>query len=759
MFLSSFVAIWPVLADPGLVLRQVWNKKLFLCQWQQLQCARWPSDDRCHFVCKFVLNHLGPFSMRLIWSELTYTYRKKWYHEMIYHRKIPGDKQILLAQSGHIESGTTTAIIGPSGAGKTTLLNIISGRLGIGVQPSWFVKLFTGPLTETVHSESVTGKVAVRFDTPNMEEDKARFRIGFVPHKDNLLSQCTIRETLIFAMKMNDEKGQWNLSSVERVETILALFKLNSVAETRISKLTTLQNKFTSIAAEMVSNPQVLVLEGPTEDLDWNDSGQVIKILSKVTQKLNVATACTMYNTPFDLLCEFDKLYIFSKLGSCVYFDRPQKLVPTLINCRFPVPPDVNPGEYAVEIAGGKFGLDNLTSLTIIAAKATESDALLETDVPIAQLNCHRIVAPFSRQVWLLFTRSFFRQIFRSRVALFKLLWPLIAVLCLSNIYQSYPGLEDGCWATIMMNNTHHQYQEKLKSLNSNISLIISALLLFSIVPCATNVMGVQAELLTARKEIKNSWYSIYAYSMGRMFVDLVMTTVTVAPAAICLYYSSKQIEGTERVYIFVWTLVVYANTWSSKGFVFSTLLAPGILGLIFTVVLEFIAMFLTGSQVKRERFFCLLKALNPLSDAKMAFELMVLSVYGYGRCVPSNETVDSSVNYNVNYIFEPGRMHPLEIAYEFWPKNDTCELSNATHMEPLFNETFRLTEKDFSTKDDWSDHKFSYILSLWDIRDSELFVRFLVIALKYLLVRVVVYFRLLYTFKVLMKFDEFDGN
>src|SRR6185437_15115300 len=97
--------------------------------------------------------------------------------------------------------------------------------------------------------------------------DSKNCRISFVPQFEHFFKQFSVRETLLFASKMN------NLNQHGfRVEKTLQSLDLMLVADNLLSQLSGGQMKRVSLGVELISRPSVLILDEPTSGLDSDNS-------------------------------------------------------------------------------------------------------------------------------------------------------------------------------------------------------------------------------------------------------------------------------------------------------------------------------------------------------------------------------------------------------------------------------------------------------------------------------------------------------
>ncbi|WOV84982.1 ABC transporter ATP-binding protein [Sporosarcina jeotgali] len=161
------------------------------------------------------------------------------------------------------EEGEFIAIMGPSGSGKTTLLNLIStidlptyGRIAVnGIEP------------ETLN-----------------QNDLALFRrrnLGFVFQTINLLQMLTVEENLVLPLTLD------RVAVPEMKRRIAALadkLSLNEILSRRPDELSGGQAQRTAVGRALIHEPELILADEPTGNLDSKSARDVLELLSKINK-------------------------------------------------------------------------------------------------------------------------------------------------------------------------------------------------------------------------------------------------------------------------------------------------------------------------------------------------------------------------------------------------------------------------------------------------------------------------------------------
>lgn len=149
---------------------------------------------------------------------------------------VRGGTVVLPGLSVTIPRGRVVGLLGPSGSGKSTLLRAI-----VGVQ-----KVAGG-------SVEVLGEPA--------GSAGLRRRVGYVTQAPSVYADLSVRENVAYF-------GGLVGAGAQAVESAIAAVDLGSYADRRVEKLSGGQRSRVSLAAALVGDPEVLILDEPTVGLD-----------------------------------------------------------------------------------------------------------------------------------------------------------------------------------------------------------------------------------------------------------------------------------------------------------------------------------------------------------------------------------------------------------------------------------------------------------------------------------------------------------
>ncbi len=175
--------------------------------------------------------------------------------------KIYGNKKVIKTHalkgvSIEIPQGSFSCLIGPSGHGKSTLLHLIGG-LDKPTSGSVFIDdINISEMSDAALSE-LRGK-----------------KIGFVFQFFNLLQNLTALENIQTAMMFGKNSSK---EQQEKAEELLELVGLSDKAHSKPNELSGGQQQRVSIARALANDPDILLMDEPTGNLDSQSEEEVLE--------------------------------------------------------------------------------------------------------------------------------------------------------------------------------------------------------------------------------------------------------------------------------------------------------------------------------------------------------------------------------------------------------------------------------------------------------------------------------------------------
>lgn len=170
-----------------------------------------------------------------------------------------GDKVAVNDISFDVYQGEVFGFLGPNGAGKTTTIKVIVGLL----QPT-------------------SGTVKVAGYDVQTQSMLAKASSGYVPDTPNLYAKLSGRELLRFVGDLfNMDRSQVG----HRIDELLRMFDLTAAADDTVDSYSHGMQQKTSLAAALMHDPKVLILDEPTVGLDPKSARLIKDILRQLADR------------------------------------------------------------------------------------------------------------------------------------------------------------------------------------------------------------------------------------------------------------------------------------------------------------------------------------------------------------------------------------------------------------------------------------------------------------------------------------------
>jgi len=181
-----------------------------------------------------------------------------------------------------VRQGRAVGVVGPNGSGKTTFLRILS-----------------------VNSFPTEG--SVKYKNIDIHKQPAEYLkyVGLVHDEETLPDHLTASELLEWVLR---NRNLWDASSNKKIEDVFDQLSLDARNE-QIGTFSTGMKKKTQIAAALISNPELLIMDEPLRGLDKETRVVVMDLLKDVKSKNTTIFMSSHYvneeNELFDEMIQF----------------------------------------------------------------------------------------------------------------------------------------------------------------------------------------------------------------------------------------------------------------------------------------------------------------------------------------------------------------------------------------------------------------------------------------------------------------------
>lgn len=206
------------------------------------------------------------------------------------YRAVKGeDKTIFNNLNLNIHKGEKIALIGSNGAGKSTLMKMMTGLL----KPSKGEVLLKGESIRNTKPEKLSKYVSLVYQNP-----------------EDMFIKDSIEQDIAYAMKVRNESN-WE----SRTKELLERFRLTEIKERDGRLLSGGQMRRASLAIGIALNPEILLLDEPTANLDIATRKEIMRTLNDmkhITETVMIATH------DMQLVCEWAERIIVLCQGQVV---------------------------------------------------------------------------------------------------------------------------------------------------------------------------------------------------------------------------------------------------------------------------------------------------------------------------------------------------------------------------------------------------------------------------------------------------------
>ncbi len=169
-----------------------------------------------------------------------------------------GQQKALDDISFSIQNGEVVGLLGPNGAGKSTLMKCITGA---------------------IHPDE--GEILVDRFSVWAQPMQTKSRIGFLQENNPLYYEMYVREYLKFVADIRHQNKQ-------RIEEIIEKVGLTSESHKKIGQLSKGYKQRVGLAQAILSNPEILILDEPTNGLDPNQIIEIRDVIREIGESKTV---------------------------------------------------------------------------------------------------------------------------------------------------------------------------------------------------------------------------------------------------------------------------------------------------------------------------------------------------------------------------------------------------------------------------------------------------------------------------------------
>jgi len=157
-----------------------------------------------------------------------------------------------------IDRGEVVGFLGPNGAGKTTTMRLITQAL-----------------------EPDSGTIEIDGQSVNLDSAEIRRRIGYLPESNPLYQEMLVGEFLTFMARL---RGIEEARIPDRIDPAVEQTGIADVYYRPIAHLSKGYRQRVGLAQAILSEPDILILDEPTEGLDPNQRVEIRKLITRLRE-------------------------------------------------------------------------------------------------------------------------------------------------------------------------------------------------------------------------------------------------------------------------------------------------------------------------------------------------------------------------------------------------------------------------------------------------------------------------------------------
>lgn len=174
--------------------------------------------------------------------------------------KFYGSQEALSHINFEAKKGEIIGFLGPNGAGKSTMMKIL-----------------------TAYISASSGKAEVAGYDVVEDDIEAKKRIGYLPEHNSLYTDMYVKEYLHFVASMYGIANK-----EERIKETIQLVKLELEQHKKIEELSKGYRQRVGLAAAIIHDPEVLILDEPTTGLDPNQLAEIRSLIMNIGKEKTV---------------------------------------------------------------------------------------------------------------------------------------------------------------------------------------------------------------------------------------------------------------------------------------------------------------------------------------------------------------------------------------------------------------------------------------------------------------------------------------
>lgn len=198
-------------------------------------------------------------------------------------------------------AGEVTTLIGPNGAGKTTLLKSVLG------------------INKASGSICINGKTIESYKPRDLSK-----KVSYLTQENAYLPSLTVFEVVLLG-RMHTLNLKVHDDELEKVLQTLKILHLEKLADRPYYALSGGQRKIVGIAQAIVKEPELLILDEPTANLDMQHDLEVMDLVQAYTRCKKTTTIVTLHD--LNIACKYSDQLVLLESGTVFAQGKPDAVI------------------------------------------------------------------------------------------------------------------------------------------------------------------------------------------------------------------------------------------------------------------------------------------------------------------------------------------------------------------------------------------------------------------------------------------------
>ena len=403
-----------------------------------------------------------------------------------------------------------------------------------------------------------------------------------------------------------------------------------------------------------IFRPNILILDEPTSGLDSSACFQTVSVMERLTrnEQSPIAVVCTIHQPSARVFNLFDKIYMISNNGYCIYEGNPRDMLAYLSKVDLTCPQFHNPADFIAEIAAGEHGSENVEKLVQLKKRLDMQLSEQKGSSKLLTEYSEMLQYPTALHIWILFQRTSMNMLRDPMLNSLRLLSHVLTAIFIGLLYGDSIGIPSLCPPIESpMNDLENfpkfrrEFQKETVTTTENLAYIFFNLMFVMYGSMMPTIMTFPEQLSNIRKEKTNGWYSVAAFYTALSISEIPFQILYPAIFAAISFVMTGQLLEWHRFLAFALIMILTGFVSQSLGLMIGALFMEDASAAVFLGPISTVPIMLFGGFFVRIKTIpAFMRPFTYISFLRYGFESCVIALYGYGRCSITPEKLNQTL-------------------------------------------------------------------------------------------------------------------